>query len=94
MTVQLTQFIIDTTSDPVVTGLVKAGDSVVGRIELFDVTLPVLELPLTNVKRVTIKDASLTLTDTAATTLNEAFGVDAFAEGLDIGSATIRLTRR
>lgn len=94
VTVELTQFIIDTTGTPVITGLVKADGSVVSRIELFDVQLPELTLPLTKVNRVTIPGATLTLTDTAAATLNSVFSVSAFAEGLSIGSATIRLQKR
>lgn len=89
--VELTQFIIDTTDSPVLTGLVKVNDSVLGRVELFDITLPAVSLPLPDVRRLVIPGSSLTLTDDAAAALNAVFNVTAFVEGLPIGTATISL---
>jgi hypothetical protein len=88
--VQLRDFTIDTTSTPVLTGMVVANGSVVGRIPLFKVGLPALSLPLTPKKqRLQIPGATLTLTATAATALNGAFGVTAFTEDFAIGTADV-----
>lgn len=95
VTVELTQFIIDTTGvTPILTGLVKVDGSVVSRIPLFTVALPILSTPLPSSNKLTISGANLSLTDTAATALNGAFGVSAFVEGLDIGRARITLVRK
>jgi hypothetical protein len=89
--VELTQFIIDTTSSAgaVLTGLVKVGGNIVGRIPLFAVTLPTLRLPLPAVRRLVISNVGLTLTSTAAQALNAAFGVTAFSAGIPVGTATL-----
>jgi hypothetical protein len=88
--VELTQFIIDTADTaPILTGLVKVNDSVVGRLPLFHLALPSLTLPLPRSRRITIPGVGVTLTDTAAQALNGAFGVTAFSAGIPIGHATV-----
>jgi hypothetical protein len=97
-TVTIATFTIDTTgTQPVLTGIVKANDSVVGRIPLFNLSLPALSLPIRPVQfppplapqfgQVVIPGVGVTLTATAASALNEAFGVTAFAAGIPIGTA-------
>jgi hypothetical protein len=93
-TVNLTDFVIDTTgTTPRLTGLVTANGSIVGRIPLFNITLPSgLRTPLTlpaapNIA--VIEGSQLALTSDAATALNGAFGVTAFTVGLNIGVASI-----
>jgi hypothetical protein len=89
--VELSNFVIDTTASPVLTGLVVANGSVVGRVPLFKVGLPAgLELPLAPAKgKLVLAGTTLTLTADAAAALNAAFGVTAFAEDFLIGSATV-----
>lgn len=93
--VELSLFIIDTTTPEasVLTGLVKANGSVVGRIPLFNVQLPTLSLPLPASQKLTIPDAVLTLTEDAASALNTVFGVSAFEGGFSIGVAHVILRR-
>lgn len=87
--VELTLFIIDTTVSgaPVLTGLVKANETVVGRLPLFNLVLPALPLPLEVNRILTIPDVKLTLSEEAAGALNSVFNVTAFTEGFDIGVA-------
>lgn len=91
--VELRNFVIDTTGGtPVLTGLVVANRSVVGRIPLFDLQLPTsFQLPLRAIggRIVLIPNVGVTLTQTAATALNGAFGVTAFTAGFNIGTATV-----
>lgn len=92
LTVNISSFVIDTTGDaPVLTGLVKANDSVVGRIALFDLALgsapQVNRNPLFGTLRV--ENVGVTLTAEAAAALNDVFGVTAFAEGIPIGTARV-----
>jgi hypothetical protein len=91
--VELTLFVIDTIGTPVLTGIVKANGSIVGRIPLFDLALPAITLPLAPEKRFSIPGVAVTLTNEAAAALNGAFGVTAFTEGLDIGSAKVTVKR-
>lgn len=93
VTVQLTNFIIDTTSTPVLTGLVKANGAVVARLPLFKLALPSLSLPLQKAKRITLPNVGVTLTAEAASTLNSVFGVSAFAENFSIGVAHVIIRR-
>ncbi|MFN3843637.1 MAG: hypothetical protein ACK4RW_10315 [Rehaibacterium terrae] len=91
LTVTLSSFVIDTTGDaPVLTGLVKANDSVVARLPLFDIALT--QAPFTRGQgQLIIEGAELTLTGTAAAALNDAFGLDGvFAEGFPIGVARVQ----
>lgn len=92
--VELTQFAIDTSvaSGATLTGLVKVGGSVVGRIPLFSVTLPSVQLPLPRTRTLVLSDVALTLTDTAAQALNASFGVTAFTAGIPVGKATMIAT--
>jgi hypothetical protein len=93
VTVELSNFIIDTTSTPTLTGLVVVNGSVVGRIALFKVALPTLTLPLTAPQqKLNIPGNTLTLTAAAASALNGAFSVSAFAENAAIGPANVALT--
>lgn len=89
--VKLTNFIIDTTGpSPVLTGMVQANGSVVGRIPLFNLELPMLELPLpANLNRLQIPGVGVRLTAQAATALNGVFGVNAFVGGFPIGTAEV-----
>jgi hypothetical protein len=91
-TVTLSSFVIDTTgSAPVLTGLVKANDSVVGRLPLFDITLnrapSVQERGAFDV--LGIENASLALNAEAAAALNGAFNVNAFSAAIPIGTARV-----
>ncbi len=92
--VELTDFIINTTgASPQLTGIVSANGSIVGRIPLFNVALPPeLRLPLAAPaaeQAFLLHGARLTLTAEAATALNGAFGVTAFASGFAIGVAAV-----
>lgn len=97
-TVTIATFTIDTIgTQPTLTGIVKANDSIVGRIPLFNLSLPALTLPIRPVQfppplapqfgQVLIPGVGVTLTATAAAALNDAFGVTAFAAGIPIGTA-------
>ncbi len=92
-TVDLSSYVIDTTgATPVLTGLVKVNDSVLGRLELFDLTLqsaPVVRGLHARVGSVQLADVQLTLTDDAAAALNAVFNVSAFEEGIPIGTAKL-----
>lgn len=92
--VELRNFIIDTTgASPVLTGLVVANETTVGRLPLFDLGLPAgLTLPLAPkgpFRALRLPNVTLTLTDDAAAALNGAFSVTAFAEGFLIGKAKV-----
>jgi hypothetical protein len=92
LTVTLSSFVIDTTgSAPKLTGIVKANDSIVGRITLFDLKLNAApqtneSYGFTNIK---IADVDVTLAAEAAAALNDAFKVNAFTAGLPIGKARV-----
>lgn len=92
-TVTLSSFVIDTTgSAPVLTGLVKANDSVIGRLPLFDITLNrapgVQERGAFDV--LGIENVGLALNADAAAALNGAFNVNAFSAGIPIGTARVQ----
>lgn len=91
--VRIQSFIIDTTgSTPVITGLVTADNKLVGRLRLFDLTLPSgLQLPLKIEDRffLTLSGVNVGLDAQAAKALNEVFSVSAFKAGLDIGTAEV-----
>lgn len=92
--VELRNFIIDTTgAKPVLTGLVVANETTIGRLPLFDLGLPPgLTLPLQPkgwLRVLTLPGVTLKLTDDAAAALNGAFNVTAFAEGFLIGTAKV-----
>jgi hypothetical protein len=92
--VDLEDFIIDTTgSSPVLTGIAVVNGALVGRISLFDLWLPSgITLPLKPIDGVlvAINPVKVTLTATAASTLNSVFGVTAFTSGFDIGNANLQ----
>ncbi len=90
--VELTSFTIDTTgATPRLTGLVKANDSIVARIPLFDLKLPALTLPLAlpRFSVLNIPGVEVTLTEEAAGALNGVFKVTAFTKGIPIGTAGV-----
>jgi hypothetical protein len=89
--VQLLNFTIDTSGDQaVLTGVVTANGSFVGRLPLFDLALPALTLPIQpQGNAVVIPNVGVTLSDEAASALNGVFGVTAFAGGFNIGTATV-----
>jgi hypothetical protein len=82
----------DTTgATPVLTGLVKANDSLVGRIALFDLALgaaPQVQ-SFGRYGSLRINDVAVTLNAEAAGALNDAFGVTAFTAGIPIGTARV-----
>jgi hypothetical protein len=92
LTVNISSFVIDTTgSAPVLTGLVKANDSLVGRIPLFDLALgsaPQVQ-SFGRYGTLRIRDVDATLNAEAAAALNSAFGVTAFTAGIPIGTARV-----
>ncbi len=92
LTVNISSFVIDTTgSAPVLTGLAKVNDSLVGRITLFDLALNAAP----NVQSfgrygtLRIDNVAVTLNAEAAATLNQVFGVTAFTAGIPIGTARV-----
>jgi len=90
--VQLLSFNIDTTgATPVLTGLVTVNGDVVGRLPLFTLGLPALTLPLQPAAFGTIflPGVQVRLSAEAATALNSIFGVNAFVEGFNIGTASV-----
>lgn len=89
--VQLLNFVIDTTATPRLTGMVVANGSVVGRVHLFDLTLPAgITLPLMpDNELLTIPNTAVKLSETAATALNALFNVTAFTPGFEIGTARV-----
>lgn len=92
-TVGLQNFIIDTTgSSPLLYGIASVNGSVAGYLPLFNLTLPkdfTLPLKPSQGVLVGIGGVTVTLTDTAASTLNAVFGVTAFSGGFKIGTASV-----
>lgn len=90
--VELSSFIIDLTGDtPVLTGLVVANDSVVGRIPLFNLNLPRTALNGTTEDFLKVSHVAVTLNATAAGALNGAFAAPAaFPAEFPIGTAFVR----
>jgi hypothetical protein len=89
--VQLLNFTIDTTAPrPVLTGVVTVNGTLIGRVPLFDLQLPQLQLPLQpSGNAVAISNVGVTLSAEAAAALNGIFDVAAFEAGLPIGTATV-----
>ena len=88
-TVDLFNFVIDTTTVPVLTGMVVVNGDVVGRVPLFNLGLT--EGPTVGYFGILRLDGvELTLNVAAADALNAIFSVDAFAEGFGIGTARVR----
>jgi hypothetical protein len=90
--VELTSFLIDLTGDqPVLTGLVVAKDSVVGRLPLFDLDLAAVKVQnLRDYLRLT--GVNLKLSDEAAAALNGVFGITALQGGIPVGVASVHST--
>jgi hypothetical protein len=86
--VGLLNFVIDTTADPVLTGIVAANGDLVSRVPLFDLGLT--EAPSVRNGRLEIRDVDVTLTAAAAGALNEIFGVSDFFEVFPIGTAKLK----
>jgi hypothetical protein len=91
--VVLSDFIIDTAgATPRLTGIVTANGTLVGRIPLFNLALPPLELPLVlppGPETLLIQGSRVTLTQEAATALNGAFATYAFVPGFNVGIASV-----
>jgi hypothetical protein len=93
--VALTSFIIENLGGVLqLTGVVKANDTIVGRVPLFDIELTrtpeVTGDPASGVGILRLRGANLTLTEVAADALNGAFGLDGvFTAGFPIGTARI-----
>ncbi len=92
--VAIENFIIDTTgSSPVINGIAAVNGSVAGALPLFNLELPSgFKLPLkpTDGVLVNLKGVAVTLSDTAAATLNKVFGITALKGGIGIGTATVQ----
>jgi hypothetical protein len=92
LTVNISSFVIDTTgSMPVLTGLAKVNDSLVGRITLFNLALGAAPQVQSYGRYGTLRinDVAVTLNAEAAATLNDVFGVTAFTAGIPIGTARV-----
>lgn len=92
LTVNISSFVIDTTgSAPVLTGIAKVNDSLVGRITLFNLALGAAPQVQSYGRYGTLRinDVAVTLNAEAAATLNDVFGVTAFTAGLPIGTARV-----
>lgn len=95
--VALTSFIIENIGargQLRLTGVVKANNTIVGRIPLFSIVLtqaPTVQPESgSSAGKLTVRQARLKLTKTAADTLNAAFGLDGvFTSGFPIGTARI-----
>jgi len=87
----LQSFIIDTTAKPVITGLVVVNGKLLGRVPLFDLTLPAgFSLPLhLKENRLVLKGVGVTLDAQAAGALDAVFHVNAFTAGFPIGTAQV-----
>jgi hypothetical protein len=89
--IKLESFIIDTTGDGIVlTGMVSANGTIVGRVPLFDLTLPSSDDLYAGVNIVTLNGVSVTLRPEAAGALNAVFETTAFEAGFLIGTAGVR----
>ena len=91
-TVRLESFVIDTTGvgGIVLTGLVSANGTVVGRIPLFDLYLPSGFLGDPTLIR--LDGVSVTLRPESAGALNTVFETTAFTGGFNIGTASVTAT--
>ncbi|AXK71174.1 hypothetical protein DWG18_01985 [Lysobacter sp. TY2-98] len=90
--VNISSFVIDTTGpSPVLTGLVKVDDTLLGRLNLFDLTPT--SAPQVNrsayAGKLRLSGVQAKLAADAAAALNSVFNVSAFAPGLPIGVASV-----
>ena len=96
--VALTSFIIENLGGNLrLTGVVKANDTIVGRIPLFRIALtqaPEVIPGSGGAAHLSIKGAKVSLTEEAAKALNGVFGVSAFRKGFPIGMAKVNATVR
>ena len=81
--VELRNFTINVDGAPDLTA--RVGDS---RVSILDLDLSDAEISASG-RRLTIANVKATLTKAAADALNAAFGTTAFAEGLELGTATV-----
>ncbi|MGA7398053.1 MAG: HtaA domain-containing protein, partial [Solirubrobacterales bacterium] len=81
--VELTDFRIKVDQTPDLTA--KLGDQ---RVSILDLDLSALEASVTG-RKITLANATATLTAGAAAALNSAFGTTAFTEGLVLGNANV-----
>lgn len=89
--VRLKSFIIDTTGTGIVlTGLVSANGTVVGRIPLFNLQLPSAATGDFRFERFVLNGVQVSLRQEAATALNAVFETNAFVAGFNIGTARVR----
>jgi hypothetical protein len=90
--VELTDFVITSLGEkPILTGLVTLNGALVGRITLFELTLPEVSLPLKgDSSLIQLSGVGVKLSEEAAMALNKAFSVDAFGAGFEIGTATVK----
>lgn len=88
--VELSSFLIDLAGNrPVLTGLVVANDSLLGRVPLFDLALGRNSIG-GNDDYFKVDGVSVTLSEEAAGALNGLFSVSAFTAGFPIGTASVR----
>ena len=88
--VELSSFAIEIeTGGNILTGIAVVNDSLVGRIPLFDLDLSNASITR-NGNVLKAGDVAATLNEDAASALNQIFGVDAFVQGLPIGTAEVR----
>lgn len=90
--VQLTDYAITNLDGKLVlTGLVKINDTLVRRLPLFDLTLTRNQVTKTTgeLSRIEVAGVQVTLTETSATGLNDAFQVKTFHEGMNFGTAKV-----
>ena len=94
--VQLVNLIITVVpSEQVATlsAIVVAGDRNLGRVAIFDLRLPRIELPLTPDANgnLTIQGIQFTLSERLAQALNASFGSNAFSAGMPVGTSSITI---
>ncbi len=87
-TVELFNFIIDTTDAPVLTGLVTVDGDLLDRVPLFNLELT-MEPKVIWDWLLLIRGVNVTLTAEAAAALNGVFETTAFEEGFNIGVAKV-----
>jgi hypothetical protein len=89
--VNLTDFAVSNLGDrPILTGLVTVNGDLVTRAPLFDLQLGSASTSTQgNQTNLTLEDVGVRLTNEAATTLNQVFGVNAFTPGFNIGTASV-----
>lgn len=87
--VDLFDFVIDNTGDQLVmTGLAGLNDDLAGRFPLFTLDFSTAQVDISDTD-LTVTGVVLGLTAEGAAALNAAFGVTAFTEGINIGTADV-----